>query len=80
MVIVSKILHFYLFCFSYGQYEFLKIFPNFNDLLPSYDSSKFTAMFSKKLILAQKSNFDTKMSMCMQWLLALAMPYFDVII
>ena len=60
MVIVSKILHFYVFCFSYGRYEFLKIFPNFNDLLPSYDSSKFTAMFSKNWFLPRRATLTQK--------------------
>ena len=37
IVMVSKILYFYIFCFSYDQYEFLNFFSNFDDLFLSYD-------------------------------------------
>ena len=37
IVMVSKILHFYIFCFVYGQYEFLNFFSNFDGSFPSYD-------------------------------------------
>ena len=42
IVMVSKILHFYIFCFLYGQYEFLNFFSNFRSqhrhtsFLPKY--------------------------------------------
>ena len=37
IVMVSKILHFYIFYFSFGQYEFLNFFSHFDDSFPSYD-------------------------------------------
>ena len=53
---VSKILHFHIFCFFCGQYKFLNFFKNFEDCSQIIKVCRY---FQQKLIFGQKSNFDT---------------------
>ena len=54
IVIDSKILHFYISCFSYGQYNFLNFFFKPWWLVPRLWLIKFSRYFHQKLIFDQK--------------------------
>ena len=68
IVMVSKILHFYIFCFLYGQYEFLNFFSNFRS------QHRHTSFLPKYWYIMDIHHKKWKTSMCTCWHLTLATP------
>ena len=68
IMMVSKILHFYIFCFLYSQYEFLNFFSNFRS------QHRHTSFLPKHWYIMDIHHKKWKISMFLCWLLTLATP------